>query len=165
MAHPIGDYAVQPRDATMAAAGVTMAHYLNGAAYTVGPTQNISIRLTSMVRPYGGEVLIDATVRSILIKNGRAVGVAVSNTSALSACKSDEERTRVPVTQVFAKNIVCATSVYNLYSKLLPQNMSIVDRFRDPTTRTIRQSNGHIFLFCKIKGDAEDLKLPNHNRK
>jgi hypothetical protein len=149
----------------MAAAGVTMAHYNNGAAYTVGPTQNISIRLTSMVRPYGGEVLIDATVRSILIKNGRAVGVTVSNTSALSACKSDAERAKVPVTEVFAKNIVCANSVYNLYSKLLPQDMPIVKQFHDPKLRTIRQSNGHVFLFCKLKGNATDLKLPNHNRK
>jgi hypothetical protein len=32
--HPIGDYAVQPREATFAAHGVTQAHYLNGGAYT-----------------------------------------------------------------------------------------------------------------------------------
>lgn len=163
MAHPIGDYAVQPRDATMAAAGVTMAHYNNGAAYTVGPTQNISIRLTSMVRPYGGEVLVDATVRSIIIRKNCAVGVRVSNTSALNACKTDEERAMVPITEVFAKNVVCATSVYNLYSKFLPQDLPVVQRFHDPSLRTIRQSNGHVFLFCKIKGNAEDLKLPNHN--
>jgi all-trans-retinol 13,14-reductase len=31
LTHPIGDYAVQPRDATMAAHGVTMAHYIDGA--------------------------------------------------------------------------------------------------------------------------------------
>ena len=163
MTHPIGDYAVQPREATMAAAGITMAHYNNGAAYTVGPTQNISIRLTSMVRAYGGEVLVDATVQSIIVEKGRAVGVRVCNTSALRACQSDEERAKVPVTEVFAKNIVCATSVYNLYSKLLPQDLPIVKKFQDPTQRTIRQSNGHVFLFCKIKGNAEDLKLPTHN--
>ena len=34
LTHPIGDYAVQPRDATFAAHGVTMAHYVNGGAYT-----------------------------------------------------------------------------------------------------------------------------------
>jgi hypothetical protein len=36
LTHPIGDYAVRPRDATFAAHGVTMAHYINGGAYTVG---------------------------------------------------------------------------------------------------------------------------------
>lgn len=53
--HPIGDYAVQPRVATFAAQGITMAHYMEGAAYTKGPTQNISIRMSSMLRNFGGE--------------------------------------------------------------------------------------------------------------
>jgi phytoene dehydrogenase-like protein len=158
LCHPIGDYAVQPRDATMAAHGVTMAHYMGGAAYTVGATQKISIRLTSMVRNFGGEVLVDATVRGIIIKNGRAVGVKVCNTSALQ-----NGETNVPVTEIRAKNIVCATSIYNLYNKFLPQDLGIVKEFKDPANRTVQQSNGHVFLFCKIKGDATDLKLPTHN--
>lgn len=41
LTHPIGDYAVQPREATWAAHGITMSHYLQGAAYTQGATQNI----------------------------------------------------------------------------------------------------------------------------
>ena len=49
---------VQPRVATFAAQGIiTMAHYMEGAAYTVGPTGNISIRNSSMVRNFGGSVL------------------------------------------------------------------------------------------------------------
>ena len=82
LTHPIGDYAVQPREATMAAHGVTMAHYMDGAAYTKGPTQNISIRSTSMVREFGGEVFVDATVQEILVEEApfgskKAVGVRV----------------------------------------------------------------------------------------
>jgi all-trans-retinol 13,14-reductase len=160
LCHPIGDYAVQPREATMAAHGVTMAHYMDGASYTVGATQKISIRLTSMVRSFGGEVLVDATVRGIIIENGRAVGVRVSNTSRLADC---EDESQVPVTEIRAKKIVCATSIYNLYNKFLPQDMDIVKKFQDPTERTVQQSHGHVFLFCKIKGDATDLKLPTHN--
>jgi all-trans-retinol 13,14-reductase len=160
LAHPIGDYAVQPRDATMAAHGVTMAHYMDGASYTVGSTQKISVRLTSMVRNFGGEVFVDATIRSIIIENGRAVGVRVSNTSAL---KESDDESLVPVTEIRAKNIVCGTSIYNLYNKFLPQDMEIVKKFQDPTQRSVRQSHGHVFLFCKIKGDATDLKLPTHN--
>ena len=34
LAHPIGDYAVQPRDATFAAHGVTAAHCVKGGVYT-----------------------------------------------------------------------------------------------------------------------------------
>ena len=163
MCHPIGDYAVQPRDATMAAHGVTMAHYMDGGCYTVGPTQNISIRMTSMLRSFGGDAVVDATVRDIIIEQGRAVGVRVCNTSALNACASEEAKAAVPCTEVRAKNVVCATSIYNLYGKLLPQDLPVVREFNDPARRTVRQSNGHVFLFCKIRGDADELALPHHN--
>ena len=159
LAHPIGDYGCQPRDASMAAHGVTAEHYIEGGSYTVGPTQNISINLTSVVRACGGEALVDATVRNILIEHGRAVGVRVSNTSAIE--KMGEA---APVTEIRAKNVVCGTSAYNLYNHLLPKDLPIVQQFlHDPVERTIRQSNGHMFVFCKLKGDPDELNLPDHN--
>lgn len=71
-----------------------------------------------MVRSFGGEALIDATVRGIVIENGRAVGVKVSNTDELEECTSEEDLAKVPAVEVRAKNVVCATSVYNLASLL-----------------------------------------------
>jgi hypothetical protein len=68
---------------------------------------------------------------------------------------------------IIGKAVTClavgTTSVYNLYNKLLPQDLAVVKDFQDPTKRTIRQSNGHVFLFCKIDGDATELGLPDHN--
>jgi all-trans-retinol 13,14-reductase len=69
----------------------------------------------------------------------------------------------VEVTEVRANSVVCATSVYNLYNNLLPQDLKIVNDFHSPEKCTIRQSNGHIFLFCKIDGCASELNLPTHN--
>lgn len=158
LAHPIGDYGVQPRDASMAAHGVTAEHYIDGGSYTVNATQNISINLTSVVRAYGGEVLVDATVRQIIVKRGKAVGVLVSNTSVMDIIDD-----AAPVTEIRAKRVVCGTSAYNLYNSLLPQNLPVVKQFHDPCERTMRQSNGHLFVFCKIKGDADELELPDHN--
>ena len=108
-----------------------MAHYMEGAAYTVGPTNNISIRNSSMLRNFGGEVLCDATVEQIIIENGRAVGVKVRNTSA----GKDS-----PVTQIRAKHIVCATSVFNLHNKLLPQDHPSAKEFNDKSKRSIVES-------------------------
>jgi len=34
---------------------------------------------------------------------------------------------------------------------------------RPPNGTRIQVSNGHVFLFCKIKGEADDLNLPKHN--
>uniref|UniRef100_A0A6U6GTW2 Amine oxidase domain-containing protein n=1 Tax=Odontella aurita TaxID=265563 RepID=A0A6U6GTW2_9STRA len=163
LTHPIGDYAVQPRDATFAAHGVTMTHYMGGASYTVGATQNISVKTSSLLREFGGEVFVDANVHGIIIEDGRAVGVRVSNEKMLAECTSEAEKASIVITEIRAKNVVCATSIYNLYNKLLPQNLPIVKKFRDPNKRTVRQSNGHVFLFCKIKGDATELGLPTHN--
>jgi hypothetical protein len=38
-----------------------MSHYMNGASYMVGDTQQISIHLTIMVRNFGGDVFCDST--------------------------------------------------------------------------------------------------------
>lgn len=135
-----------------------MAHYIEGASYTVGATQNISIRSASLLRQTGGQALVDATVRRILIEKGRVAGVCVSKTTDLR-----ENPQTAPVYTVRSKNVVCATSIYNLYNRLLPQDLPIVQEFQDPAKRSVRQSNGHIFLFCKIRGTAEELGLPKHN--
>ena len=65
-----------------------MAHYMEGVAYTVGPTGNISIRNSSMLRNFGGEVLCDATVEQIIIENGRAVGVLVRTLFVRPPCST-----------------------------------------------------------------------------
>ena len=107
-----------------------------------------------MLRNFGGEVLCDATVDQIIIEKGRAVGVLVRNTSA----GKDG-----PLTEIRARNIVCGTSIFNLHNNLLPKDHPSVKDFFDPDKRTIKESNGHVFLFCKIKGEANELQLPTHN--
>lgn len=158
LAHPIGDYGVQPREASFAAHGVTAEHYIDGGSYTVGPTQNISIRLTSVIRACGGDVLTDATVRNIIIENGKAVGVRVSKSSDMKLLGDKAE-----VSEIRAKRVICGTTVYNLYNKLLPNDLPAVKDFMNPEKRTVRQSNGHLFVFCKIKGNPDELELPDHN--
>jgi all-trans-retinol 13,14-reductase len=142
LTHPVRDYAVQPR---------------YGAVHTVGPTQNISIRLSSMVREFGGEVLVSATILDIIVEHGHAIGVRVCSISALEQCKTDEERAAIPTKDIRAKNIVWASGIYNLYSKVVPQDLPQVKDFQDRSKRTVSQSNGHIF-----KGSPEALNLPKH---
>ena len=126
---------------------------MEGAAYTVGPTNNISIRNSSMLRNFGGEVLCDATVEQIIIENGRAVGVKVRNTSA----GKDS-----PITEIRAKNIVCATSVFNLHNKLLPQDHPSVKEFNDKSKRSIVESVStmhHAIILSPIGLSSHKLTL------
>ena len=71
-------------------------NWLNSYLYS----NSVSTRLTSMVRSFGGEVLIDATVRSIIIENGRAVGVRVSNTDELPLVEIRAKISVQPLQQV-----------------------------------------------------------------
>eukprot|EP00808_Paulinella_micropora_P004458 g35280.t1 len=178
LCHPIGDYAVQPRQATMAAHGVTLMHYVDGGSYSVGPTQNISRRLAAVLPDAGGKAMVDATViRLLLSPDGkRVVGVRVVKTGTLREKRKHELpagdstnhlcEPEVGVVDIYAKQVVCATSVYNLYEELLRPypSLAAVRRFHNvPAERSVQQSKGHIFLFCKLKGSAEELKLPKSN--
>lgn len=124
----------------------------------MGATQNISTRLTSTCRSYGGEALIDATVRSIIIKNGRAVGVRVSNTDELEEAI---DQNNVPVYEIFAKNIVCATSVYNLYNKFLPQGERAIEHIPPLISCTVSHFCGlKIYRVINRLADCEEISRP-----
>jgi all-trans-retinol 13,14-reductase len=164
--HPIGDYAVEPKEASFVAHGGATAHYSRGAAYTVGPTQKISLRTLYMVREFGGDVLTDAYVHDIIIEDGRAVGVHVSNTSNLNTHASTSENlmeSSTALTEIRCRNVVWASGIFNLYKKALPQSLPQVKDFHNPRKRTCEPSDGHNYLFCKIQGDASELGLPSHN--
>jgi phytoene dehydrogenase-like protein len=103
-----------------------------------------------MVRAFGGDVFTDAFVRDIIIEHGRAVGVRVSNTSTLgthASSGSKQVEASALLTEVRCQNVVWASGVYNLYTKALPQNIHQVKEFQDPTKRTCKPSDGHIYLF------------------
>lgn len=94
-----------------------MAHYSNGASYTQGPTSNISMNVTSMVREFGGEVFINASVVEIILNHeNKAIGVKVCNTSDLiqqSSSSSSVEQSNLTITSIYAKNI--GILFYNIY--------------------------------------------------
>ena len=53
---------------------------------------------------------------------------------------------------IFAPTIINASGIYNLYHKLLPQSLPIVEEFKK-TNKTI-PSYGHNYLFVAIKGET-----------
>eukprot|EP00457_Paulinella_chromatophora_P001798 gb/GEZN01001800.1/.p1 GENE.gb/GEZN01001800.1/~~gb/GEZN01001800.1/.p1 ORF type:complete len:678 (-),score=70.35 gb/GEZN01001800.1/:694-2727(-) len=186
LCHPIGDYAVQPAQATLAAHGVTLMHYLDGGSYSVGPTQDISRRLAKPVIQNGGAVLVGVTVTRLLLSadQKQVLGVRVVRTDQLhqlmtkqgDSSAGEKEPGHPPppcdmerdlqTWDLTARNVVCATSVYNLYSELLAPYPSLpsVRAYHDfPAKRSVLPAKGHIFLFCKLKGSPEELKLPKSN--
>lgn len=82
------------------------------------------------------------------MENDKAVGVRVCKSSSWDGAKQMNEKPEM--TEIRAPVIINATGMYNLYHKLLPQDMSLVQQFKK-TNKTI-PSYGHNYLFVAIKG-------------
>ena len=101
-----------------------------------------------IVYEHGGQCLVNAHIEEILVKGNKAVGVRVCKSSSWENAKTSKEK---PETiDIFAKIIVNASGIYNLYHKLLAQDMPVVEEFKK-TNKTI-PSFGHNYLFVAIKG-------------
>jgi all-trans-retinol 13,14-reductase len=149
MVHPLGDYAVQPRDSSIMAHAMTMNYYVDGAAYTSGPTQGISRGSATKILQNGGDCLVNCIVKEITVKSGKATGVKVT--------KRGEDK----VVEISANNVVNASGVYHLYNQLLPQALPIVDQWKNEFKSL--PSTGHIYLFVCLKGTPEKLQIPKTN--
>ncbi|XP_066919780.1 all-trans-retinol 13,14-reductase-like [Clytia hemisphaerica] len=159
MVHPLGDYACQPSDSTIVAHSLTACYYINGAAYTNGATQTISNSVAKIVYEHGGECFVNAHVDEIIVKNNQAVGVRVCKSSSWESARSLDEKPEM--TEIYAPLIINAAGMHNLYHKLLPQEMKIVEDFKK-TNKAI-PSYGHNYLFVTIKGDADEVGIPVTN--
>ena len=97
---------------------------------------------------HGGECFVNAHVDEIIVKNNKAVGVRVCKSSSWESARSLDEKPEM--TEIYAPLIINATGMHNLYHKLLPQEMKIVEEFKK-TNKAI-PSYGHNYLFVAIKG-------------
>lgn len=97
---------------------------------------------------HGGECFVNAHVDEIIVKNNKAIGVRVCKSSSLDSGKPLDEKPKM--TEIYAPVIINATGMHNLYNKLLPQDLPVVQDFKN--TNTSIPSYGHNYLFVAIKG-------------
>jgi phytoene dehydrogenase-like protein len=100
------------------------------------------------VHEHGGECFVNAHVDEIIVKDNKAIGVRVCKSSSLDSGKQSDEKPEM--TEIYAPVIINATGMHNLYNKLLPQDLPVVNDFKR-TNKTI-PSYGHNYLFVAIKG-------------
>lgn len=99
---------------------------------------------------HGGECFVNAHVEGIIVKNNKAVGVRVCKSSSWDGVKQMNEKPTM--TEIRAPIIINASGIYNMYHKLLPQHLPLVQQFKDTNKAT--PSYGHNYLFVAIKGIA-----------
>ncbi|MGB5659482.1 MAG: NAD(P)/FAD-dependent oxidoreductase, partial [Thermoanaerobaculia bacterium] len=102
-----GDHGLPPAQSSFFMHALIAGHYLKGAAYPVGGSSRIAATIEPVIEAAGGAVVTSAEVSEILVDEGRAVGVRMSDGNEL----------RAPA-------IVSNAGFSNTFSRLLPTEVA-----------------------------------------
>ena len=97
-----GDYGVEPARSAFVAHAMIVCHYMDGAWFPRGGSGQIARMIEERIRASGGEIRLCQDVDDILIDNGRAVGVRVTDRSGAEPA-SYEERAPIVISGVGAR--------------------------------------------------------------
>ncbi|KAL2078667.1 hypothetical protein ACEWY4_026352 [Coilia grayii] len=138
-------YGVPPKDSSLYVNALLMHHYKRGAYYPKGGASEIPYHISNTIRKYGGEVLVSAPVRRILLdKNGAACGVVVGN--------SDSE------VEVKAPIVISNCGLFNTFKNLLPPQISMKHDIQERLHR-VKPGKGSFMVFCGFDATAEQLDI------
>jgi all-trans-retinol 13,14-reductase len=152
-----GDYGLHPRDASFLIQAGIAAHYLDGAYYPVGGSQEISRAIIPTIEEAGGAVFVKAKVAEILIdERGRAVGVKMAKKGGDdSDDDSDDESVCV-----YAKYGVVSGAGAVATNTLVPEKGGHRERLGyAPMLEAVKPSISHVYAFIGMKGTTEELGL------
>ena len=140
-----GDYGLPPAQSSFAMHAIIANHYLEGASYPVGGASRIAETILPVIEESGGKIVINAEVAEIMVENGRATGVRMTDGNEL----------RAPL-------VISDAGAQNTFSRLLSvdsrKHQVVTDRIR-----TIPPSTAHVCLYVGLKDTAANLGLTGTN--
>jgi all-trans-retinol 13,14-reductase len=131
-----GYYGSSPSESSFAIHAMTAVHFMKGGFYPVGGSTNIARGMLKTVRDAGGETIVRASVESVLIENGRAVGVRLADGR-----------------EIIAKRVISAAGAKNTVNGLLPESQRDKEWVR--SISAIPSSPPFITLYIGFEGDIE----------
>ncbi len=140
-----GDYGLPPKQSSFAMQAILANHYFDGAAYPVGGASTMAAAATRVIEAGGGAVLVRAEVERILVQDGKAVGVRLTNGH-----------------EIFAPRIVSDAGFATTFLRLLPPE----ERHRVQPEEVIRRvgiSMAHLCLYVGLNASSASLDLPRFN--
>lgn len=140
-----GDYGLVPAKSSFFIHSMVVAHYFRGAAYPIGGSSRIAETILPTIEAAGGEVLTNAEVDEIIIRDGKAVGVRLA----------DGHELRAPT-------VVSNAGVINTFEKLVPTAVAREVGYA-AKAREIGASIAHLSLYIGLEGTAEELGLEKTN--
>ncbi len=140
-----GDYGLPPSQSSFAMHVSIAKHYFQGGYFPVGGSSQIVETIAPVIAAAGGTILTRAEVAQILIENGKATGVQLTDGTIFKGDK-----------------IISGAGVMNTYQKLLPT--AVASKYRlDALLKNVTPSIAHVCLYIGLKGSPKDLKLPKAN--
>ncbi len=137
-------YGLPPGQSSFGIHAIVTRHYHNGGYYPVGGASQFAATIIPSIQRTGGEVIVRAPVKHILVENGRAVGVAME----------DGREIRAP-------RVISNAGAHNTYCRLLPNDAQV----RPLRERLNKLAPSLPFLNLYVGLDATDqqLDLPKNN--
>ena len=142
LAGQYGDYGLPPSLGSFGNHAVVAEHYLDGAAYPVGGSSRIAATILPVIESAGGHVAVLADVERVVVENGAATGVRLS----------DGRIVRAPI-------VVSDTGWTSTVQRLVPPEW----RPRFPSLEGIPPSPAHLSLYVGLRGTAAELGLTGTN--
>lgn len=140
-----GDYGLPPAQSSFFIHALIAKHYLEGAAYPVGGAARFAETMLPVIEKSGGAVYVNAEVSRILVENGRAVGVRLSDGNELRAPR-----------------IISDAGAYNTFRRLLPEEATETQRL-EKLLRRQTESVSHVSLYVGLRQTAAELGLQKAN--
>jgi all-trans-retinol 13,14-reductase len=145
LAAQFGDHGLPPAKASFVIHAMIFNHYLGGAAYPVGGASTIAASIAPAIEAAGGAIIVNAEVESVMVEDGRAVGVSMA----------DGREIRAPV-------VISDAGVPNTVFHLLPEGSPGREALHNTLQSTARSAS-HICLYAGFDASDEELGLGRSN--
>jgi all-trans-retinol 13,14-reductase len=139
-----GTYGLPPGQSSFGIHAIVTRHYQNGGFYPVGGASRFAATMIPSIQRTGGEVIIRAAVKRILVEHGRAVGVAME----------DGREIRAP-------RVISNAGVHNTYLRLLPDSPRL-QSLRERVNK-FSPSMPLLNLYVGLGATDQQLDLPKSN--
>lgn len=145
-----GDYAEPPSRASLTLHAGLMLHYLEkGGFYPEGGGQIMSDHLAASIERHGGKVLLSTRVERILVQNGRATGVRLSNK-------------HIGRRDVRARRVISNADIKRLYFDLLGPEVVRARTLSRARRWQMAPALGVVYLGVRREGLGQRLRNTNY---
>lgn len=138
-----GNHGLAPSRVSLPLHASMINHYYDGAYYPRGGAKRIPLALIKALRKRGGQIRLRSRVKRILVENGRAAGVELTDGEI-----------------IHASNIISNADPHVTYTELLPPEHGEPERAR---AHRMEYSVGIVSVFCAVEMDLRKMGYDSGN--